>query len=449
MRKETPDKTDHATGRTTVVDRWLVRKMLAVVGKPPVRIYLWDGREASPSCDNAIAELIYHDRKALIKNIIDPELYWGDLYSSGRIQFDGDMVRFLETIYLGIRKLGPPGLLRRFILWLGHHRIMNSRERSRQNVHYHYDIGNSFYRLWLDRDVMQYTCAYFYQQEMTLEQAQVAKLHHVCRKLQLKPGDQVVEAGCGWGGLALFMVKHYGVRVTAYNISSEQIIYARKRAEQAGFSAQVDYILEDYRNISGKYDVFVSVGMLEHVGPVDYPVLGRIIRHCLKPEGRGLIHSIGKVIQTPMNAWVERRIFPGAYAPVLSEMMQIFELNDLAVQDVENLRLHYSRTLEYWLQRFNHNRDRISAMMDDVFVNAWSLYLAGSIASFNTGELQLFQIVFTLLENNHLPDSRAPVYEDEIKRQIELQAQQLSGDRHGSSLNHNRKMVKEMENEAG
>ena len=162
--------------------------------------------------------------------------------------------------------------------------------------------------------------------------------------------------------------------------------------------------------MEGEYDVFVSVGMLEHVGIRDYPVLGDVIERCLKPEGRGLIHTIGRIRPGPMNAWIERRIFPGAYPPSLKEMMDIFEPNRFAVLDVENLRLHYARTLQHWLHRFEHHRDDIEAMMDEEFVRAWRLYLAGSIAAFNAGELQLYQIVFARDINNAVPWSRAHVY---------------------------------------
>jgi cyclopropane-fatty-acyl-phospholipid synthase len=218
---------------------------------------------------------------------LNPELYFGDLYSTGQATVEGDLVRFSEIIYSNLEDGGRGGWLKRALIWLGHRRIANSHDKAKDNIYHHYDIGNDFYRLWLDNEVMQYTCAYFSDPDMTLEQAQVAKLHHVCRKLQLKPGDTVVEAGCGWGGLALFMAKHY-------------------------------------RNITGQYDAFVSVGMLEHVGKGDFPTLGKVIDRCLKPGGRGLIHTIGRNRPAPMNAWIERRIFPGAYPPSLKEMMEIY-----------------------------------------------------------------------------------------------------------------------------
>jgi len=399
--------------KVTVLDRWLVKQMLAVVGNPAVRISLWDGIEVTPFCERPVAVLKYRDRGALIKTLINPELHWGDLYCSGRVLFQGDMVEFMEAIYRGISSIDDPGMLRKFMLWLGHRRILNTFDKAKENIHHHYDIGNEFYKLWLDKEEMQYTCAYFPREDMSLEQAQIAKLHHVCRKLDLKPGDTVVEAGCGWGGLARFMARHYGVKVTAYNISKEQIKYARQRAEAEGLGDQIEYVLDDYRNIKGRFDVFVSVGMLEHVAIDDYCELGEIIKRCLKTDGRGLIHSIGRIVQGPMNAWIERRIFPGARPPALSQMMQIFEPNGLAVYDVENLRLHYSRTLKMWAQRFEQHKPAITEMMDEEFVKAWGLYLSGSIAAFNTGELQLFQVVFKHAASNNVPWSRQYLYDRE------------------------------------
>ena len=400
----------HPFAHVTGLDRWLVHKMLSVVGDPPIAISLWDGQTVAEP-ENPVARVTIHDRAAMFKLIADPELHFGDLYSSGRVELDGDLVRFLEVIYRSIRGNTRMSWLRRFIVWLGHRRIANSLARARDNIYHHYDIGNAFYQLWLDKVAMQYTCAYFPDPDMSLEEAQTAKLHHICRKLQLKPGDTVVEAGCGWGGLARFMARHYGVTVRAYNISKEQIRYARQKAEEEGLADRVEYVEDDYRNITGEYDVFVSVGMLEHVGTRDYRTLGQVVKRCLKPEGRALIHTIGRNQPGPMNAWIERRIFPGAYPPTLGEMSEIFEPQRFSIQDVENLRLHYAKTLEHWLARFESHVPEIEAMFDPAFVRAWRLYLAGSIAAFTSGELQLFQVVFTHAENNQLPWSRAYLYE--------------------------------------
>ena len=285
----------------------------------------------------------------------------------------------------------------------------NSLNGSKDNIHDHYDIGNDFYRLWLDKK-MQYTCAYFGEPTATLEEAQIAKMDHVCKKLMLKPGETVVEAGCGWGTLALHMARHYDVKVKAYNISHQQVISAREQAKAEGLAGRVEFIEDDYRNLSGRFDVFVSIGMLEHVGTRYYRELGKIIGRSLKENGRGLIHSIGRNRAEPINPWIERHIFPGAYMPTLREMMEIFEPSGFSILDVENLRLHYAKTLQHWLARFEQAKDRIGTMYDQKFIRSWRLYLAGSIASFTAGDLQLFQVVFAHPNKNDLPWTRASLY---------------------------------------
>ena len=400
--------------RVTWLDRIFVNKMLNVLGNPPLQIKLWDGQIASSACKNPLAVVSFYDRGALLKIIMDHELHWGELYCSGRVKFEGNMTSLIEAIAHAVQARGKMSFLRKAIQWFSQRRNSNSPDKARQNIHHHYDIGNEFYKLWLDREEMQYTCAYFPRENMTLEQAQQAKLYHICHKLQLKPGDTVVEAGCGWGGLAHFMVKHYGATVTAYNISQEQVKFARQRAAEEGLNDQLEFVLDDYRNIHGQYDVFVSVGMLEHVAVQDYQELGQIIKKCLKPEGIGLIHNIGRIVKQPMNPWIDKYIFPGAYPPTLSEMMQVFEPNELAVADIENLRLHYSKTLQIWIQRFEQNLPLISKMMDEKFIRAWGLYLQGSRAAFNLGKLQLFQVVFNHMQNNAIPRSRLHIYQQEL-----------------------------------
>jgi len=257
---------------------------------------------------------------------------------------------------------------------------------------------------------MAYTCAYYPRPEATLDEAQIAKFDHVCRKLQLRPGETVVEAGFGWGGLALHMARAYGVKVRAFNISHEQVVYARERAMREGFASQVEYVEDDYRNISGHYDAFVSVGMLEHVGVENYPTLGGVAHKVLGNNGRGLIHSIGRNRPSPLHPWITKRIFPGAYPPSLAEFMQIFEPWDFSVLDVENLRLHYARTLIHWLELFDKSAERVRAMFDGKFERMWRLYLAGSIAAFEQGSLQLFQVVFAPKHNNNIPMTRTHLY---------------------------------------
>jgi len=403
-----PDRTPRAA-RASGFDRSLCRALLRAAGSPPVALRLWNGEVVSTADAAPVGTVVLRDRGALYRLIRNPDLHFGDLYSVGRIDVEGDFVALLEAIYRGMGHLHGNALVRLRERLTNRPRL-NTLAGSRENIHHHYDLGNEFYRLWLDTAAMQYTCAYYPDPAMSLEQAQVAKLDHVARKLRLKPGDRVVEAGCGWGGLARHFARSYGVTVRAYNISSEQVAFARERARDEDLADRVEYVLDDYRNIEGSYDVFVSVGMLEHVGPTNYGTLGDVIDRCLAPHGRGFIHSIGRNRPGKMNAWIEKRIFPGAYPPSLGEMMAIFEPRRFSVLDVENLRLHYAQTLRHWLERFERNAGTIEDMFDPFFVRAWRLYLAGSIAAFTTGSLQLFQVVFARGADNELPWSRAHLH---------------------------------------
>lgn len=387
------------------VERGLLRWLLRVLGTPPIRFVLWDGTEIGESTSKPVGRVWIRERSALWRLLRNPNLHFGDDYSTGRIEVEGNLVEILDLLYRSVPRVANDFFQRR-VLHAARPARANSLSGSRSNIHHHYDIGNDFYRLWLDEEML-YTCAYFPESSMTLEQAQIAKMDHVARKLRLQPGQTVVEAGCGWGSLARHMARHYGVKVKAYNISHEQIAYCRERARAEGLADRIEYIEDDYRTIAGHYDAFVSVGMLEHVGADHYRELGDVIDRCLKPEGMGLIHSIGRNRPKPMNAWIEKRIFPGAYPPTLAEMMQIFEPREFSVLDIENLRLHYAKTLEHWLWRFEKAAERVESMYDREFVRAWRLYLAGSAAAFLAGELQLFQVVFAPRINNNVPWNRA------------------------------------------
>ena len=387
----------------------LLRGLLDSLGNPPVDFTLWNGETIAAAAGSAVASMRIADRSTLFKLLVNPELHFGDAYSDGSIEIDGDLVRFLETVYRGLQSPSFFRGLRRLSRWVNRSRP-NTLAASRENIHHHYDIGNDFYRLWLDRE-MVYTCAYFPAADVTLEEAQVAKMDHVCRKLRLRPEETVFEASCGWGALALHMATRCGARVRAFNISREQIAYARDRARALGVEGRVEFIEDDYRNASGQYDAFVSVGMLEHVGRENYGELGRVIDRSLKPEGRGFLHSIGRIRPVEMNSWIEKRIFPGARPPTLGELLTILEPMEFSVLDVENIRLHYSLTLQHWLRRFEQARDRVRDMFDERFVRTWRLYLAGSIAAFNTGDLQLFQVLFARRTSNNLPWTRSYLYE--------------------------------------
>lgn len=380
---------------STPLDHWILKQIQAVVGEAPIRFRLWDGFELAPTT-RPLATIEFRNRKALFSWISDPQLNFGETYMSGAVEIHGDLEALLEVIYQHTR--AP----RRWIPW----NRTNTPAASRHNVHCHYDLGNDFYRRWLDPELV-YTCAYFPTPDATLDEAQRAKLDLVCRKLRLRAGERVVEAGCGWGALALHMARQYGVTVKAFNLSSEQIAFARARARAERLDDRVEFIADDYREVTGRHDVFVSVGMLEHVGLAQFGALSRVLDRVLEPEGRGLLHFIGRNRPAPLNAWIQKRIFPGAYPPTLNEVCErILQPANLSVLDVENLRLHYALTLRHWLARFEASADQVRTMFDDTFVRAWRLYLAGSQAAFATGWMQLFQIVIARGTSNAIPWTR-------------------------------------------
>lgn len=391
-------------------ERWLLERALHRLGSPPISVSLGpdrvDGRPLSPSIGN----LVVHDHATLWRLGVDPEFEFGEAYADGRLDVDGDMVELLTATFHAYDAPSTGARVSRYrergAWWRG-----DSASTARDHVASHYDIGNDFYHLWLDPELI-YTCAYYARPELTLEEAQRAKLDLVCRKLRLKPGQTVVEAGCGWGALALHMARVYGVRVRAYNIAREQVEWARESAQRAGVADRVQFIEGDWREIDSTCDVFVSVGMLEHVGPRNYKRLGEQIARCLRPGGTGLIHTIGRNFPRPLARWIRRRVFPGAYLPTLRQMMDIFEPRNFTVVDVENLRPHYAQTLRHWLERFEASVDRVREMFDERFVRIWRLYLAGSIAAFAAGTQQLFQVMFARSPGDDLPWTREDIYHD-------------------------------------
>lgn len=407
--EEMPDTEARSRGRSLAIERRVLAWMLDEIGKAPIAFTLWDGAQVAPEGVEAECHVQVGDRGALWRLVAQPDYQFPELYAQGRIHFrEGlhgvlDLVQRLRRDRRRSRKMRATAALLR--------PRSGSLAQARENIHSHYDVGNDFYKLWLDRDLV-YTCAYFPTAEATLEQAQAAKMELVCRKLRLQPGERVVEAGCGWGGLAMYMARHYGVRVRAFNISKAQLELARERAKREGLSRLVEFVDGDYREIDSECDAFVSVGMLEHVGPKQYPELGKVIRRCLPANGRGLIHNIGTDCPGPMNPWIERRIFPGAYPPSLEQMMMLFAPFGFSVLDVENLRLHYALTLQHWLHRFEAARDKVLDMFDPVFFRAWRFYLASSEASFNAGILQLYQVLFAGRGCNGIAWTRSHLYRD-------------------------------------
>jgi cyclopropane-fatty-acyl-phospholipid synthase len=388
----------------TPLDRWAADRLRERIAPHGVGVVLWDGSGTSPRPH--AGDLFVGRRGVLAGLLLDPDLSFGDAYTRGDLAVIGDLATVVTALSASPQ---PPLTWRERFAMRSDGRA--SFAAARRNIHEHYDLGNDFYAQWLDGELL-YSCAYFTDRAATLEAAQAAKLALVCRKVQLRPGESVVEAGCGWGSLALYMARRYGARVRAFNISREQLDFARARARREGLAGRVEFIEDDYRNISAACDAFVSVGMLEHVGQRQFGDLARVLRRVVRPDtGRGLLHFIGRDRPRPLNAWIARRIFPGAYPPALGEVASaILGPAGMSILDVENLRRHYALTLRHWQRRFGRIESDVAARFGDRFVRAWRLYLAGSEAAFETGWLQLFQVVFAPAGGRTLRWTRADLY---------------------------------------
>jgi len=387
------------------VDRLIARNLLKNLNDINIHINLWDIETIKLSDTLCEYLLKITDRKALYFLILYPDFAFGELFTTNRIELTGELDKFLYKCFSQKNK----NSLLKGIQLLALKFQSNTIKKARKNVVNHYDLGNDFFKYWLD-PTMTYTCAYFPNDDITLEEAQLEKMEYICKKLNLTKGLTVIEAGCGWGGLAIYMAKNYGVNVTAYNISKEQINYAKISAAEQGLSDLVEFVEDDYRNIVGVFDRFVSIGMLEHVGKNNFQSVTKLISKVLKPDGIGLIHSIGTLKARPTNSWLNKKIFPGSYMPPLSEIVKIIETADYAVLDVENLRFHYQKTLKQWLANFEEKSQVILQMKGVVFYKMWKLYLVGSMVSFEVGNHHLFQVLFSPKSNINWPSNRSYLY---------------------------------------
>jgi cyclopropane-fatty-acyl-phospholipid synthase len=348
----------------------------------------------------------------------NPRLRFAELYMDGRITVeDGTLIELIEMI-LGARTFEDArprkGLGKGKAIWLKRFFRRNDARKSRTNVAHHYDLGNALYELFLDED-WQYSCAYFTDPKNSLEQAQRDKKAHIAAKLHLKPGQRVLDIGCGWGGMAIYLHKIADVDVLGVTLSEEQLALARKRAEQAGVSDRVKFELIDYRHVQGRFDRIVSVGMFEHVGAAHYEEFFGKCRDLLEEDGVMLLHTIGKLGGAGMpDPFIDKWIFPGYHVPALSQMCTASETVRLMVSDVEMLRLHYGLTLREWLRRCHENRARIEALYDARFFRMWEFYLAGSALMFESGAACNFQVQY-IRNRRALPITRDYMAEAEAR----------------------------------
>lgn len=356
------------------------------------------------------AVLTLHSPQVLRSILSRPGLKFGEAYVDGRWQpAQGGLARALEVAIkidecLDRRQSGA--WLKRALAQL---REFNVPSISRRNVEHHYNLDAGLYRRFLDAE-MFYSCAYFESPQMTLEQAQQAKCALIARKLDLRPGARVLDIGCGWGGLAMYLAQHQGAQVTGITLSSEQLAVARQRVAERGLERQVQLRLQDYRDTQGRFDAIVSVGMFEHVGRPQYPEFFRRIAELLDAQGTALLHTIGRLGPPgATNAWIRKYIFPGGYIPAASEVLQAMEPQPLLLTDLETWRLHYALTLQHWQQRFQRARSEFAARLGERFCRMWEFYLQSSEAAFRWGNLCVFHLQMSK-DLQRLPNTRDYLY---------------------------------------
>jgi cyclopropane-fatty-acyl-phospholipid synthase len=331
--------------------------------------------------------------------LLDPELAVGESYMNGTLVVEqGSIADFLLLALSQDHSGKPPYWARpQWLLRFLWRRLaqFNPRGRSRNNVAHHYDLDQRLYALFLDAD-RQYSCAYFEQDEQSLDDAQLAKKRHIAAKLLPRADDRVLDIGSGWGGLALYLTEMCGARVTGVTLSDEQFALARSRADEKGLAARVEFRLQDYRDIEEQFDRIVSVGMFEHVGVNHYDAFFRKCGALLSDDGVMLLHSIGRSEGPGItNPWIAKYIFPGGYIPALSEVLPAIERAGLLVTDIEILRLHYAETLKHWRERFLAHRDDLEKIYDARFIRMWEFYLAASEMTFREQGMMVFQIQLT------------------------------------------------------
>ena len=386
----------------------------------PCKIRLWDGTEKSYGNGDPEFVLHFRNKDALESVVADPSLGFGQAYTRGDIEVEGDLGRVVALSYLldlpSRFSLGQKARL----CWLGIRGKRNLKQ-ARKDIEAHYDRGNDFYGMWLDEG-MNYSCAFFKDPSDTLEAAQERKILHSLGKLRLSPGQRLLDIGCGWGSLAILAARRFDVHAVGMTLSRKQHEYAVRRVEDLGLGDRVEIRLQDYRELRkreyGTFDKVVSIGMFEHVGKGNIRLFFRKCKAALKPGGLLLLHTICRISPQPTDPWIQTFIFPGGYIPALGEVVEAADGEGLDFLDLEDLRRHYDLTLGHWIRRFEARSRDIEDMMGEQFVRMWRLYLNGSQMAFRHGALHVFQLLFSKGRLHDWPLTREWFYTGGARGQV-------------------------------
>lgn len=369
----------------------------------PIRVVFWDGSSVDYGKGDPEVTIRFNEKIAIRDITKNASIALGEAYMDKRIEVDGSLQKLITSAYENAGSFMRNSKLRRILPKQGH-----SEKESEEDIQSHYDVGNDFYKLWLD-DTLTYSCAYFKDgNHSDLTQAQKDKVDHILKKLNPQPGQTLLDIGCGWGTLMLTAAKKYDMKVTGVTLSEEQYQFVQDRIKNEGLSDVAEVKLVDYRELGDRqWDYITSVGMFEHVGKENLGLYFKDVSRYLKDDGIALIHGITRQQGGATNGWINKYIFPGGYVPGLAEIIGRITENNLQICDVEMLRRHYQRTLEIWDSNFNNNRDEITDMMGERFTRMWDLYLQACAGSFESGNIDVVQYLLTKgPSGRHLPMTR-------------------------------------------
>ncbi|MDX9872181.1 MAG: cyclopropane-fatty-acyl-phospholipid synthase family protein [Clostridia bacterium] len=392
------------------MQKQLVRRMLDIAKDGALAVTYWDGStecfgQGEPTCKIILNK--EPDAKMLLS---DPILTLGEAYMDGGIDLEGSIGDLLRYAYINQNSfLQNNPRIKEMLRQLRH---ATSLVKQKKDIQHHYDLGNDFFSLWLD-ETLSYSCAYFQTEEDSLGQAQQQKNNYILKKLQLKPGETLLDIGSGWGQLIIQAAQKYGVKSLGITLSEEQYRETKKRIAGLHLQDQVEVEMADYREVAQKDRLFnkiVSVGMLEHVGKANLPKYFEAVNKLLKPQGLSLLHTITHIKEGAVNSWIEKYIFPGGYIPTLRELIGLMPDYSFHLLDAESLRMHYALTLDHWVRNFEKHAETVRAKMGESFVRMWRLYLQACAASFRYSGLDLHQLLFSKGLNNALPLTRQHLY---------------------------------------
>ncbi|OPJ57320.1 SAM-dependent methyltransferase [Clostridium oryzae] len=388
------------------IDKLFYSKMFKTLFSDPCEVQYWDGDIEKYGEGESKFKIIINKPIPKTEIINDPSMAFGEGYMNRDIDIEGSVQDVIESLYNNKDSFLKNG--EKYVKLL--RKVTNNIRNSRENIHKHYDIGNDFYKLWLD-DTMTYSCGYFRSAADSLTQAQHNKVNHILKKLDLKEGQTLLDIGCGWGELIINAAKQYKVKALGITLSDEQYKKVKERIQAEGLTELVDVKVIDYRELKDvKFDRVVSVGMVEHVGKDHLTEYFDAIDRLLNDGGISMLHCITGIKRGGTNTWIDTYIFPGGYVPAVKELVNEISDKGFYLLDAESLRRHYGKTLECWARNFENSIDEVVKMKDETFIRMWRLYLNACAASFNRGNIDIHQFMFSKGLADELPWTREYMY---------------------------------------